>query len=458
MSEESGDIFYVSASNLSQIPPLVSLTGAGYLAPFEILPTDIRLQRGVTGPPLNIIKHGTTLLAGANIPWLIAFDPASPSNPCQGPQPPKTPCNKSLTSNPQVAQLLPKPLDNSINFIAPVPGDPTVAYLSAGPELYQLNTIGFSGYSSLKSISGGPVNGDILGHLAVSFTKPETLYLIKAGFVEGQKIFKTSDGGKIWTNISGNLPNVPLNWITLDPVNPGFIYLATNIGVFVATDGGVEGEQWKTLGTGLPNVPVIQLKIVPGRRLLAATYGRNVWLLTQPYNSVGITIETGNDDARSDTELWATITGEPPICLKPSNNADPDAVCNNGGSATDKNGQQKWDNWTTSGQNFDLHTPSTLVGATITITLIEHNHGLENDDNWDIQGIQVTASTPHEGSALLLDMTNARNSNNENNCMARLKGAPNPSSVTYNLSFINPGGSNLDNPTFGPTPPGNCPQ
>jgi len=47
----------------------------------------------------------------------------------------------------------------------------------------------------------------------------------------------------------------------------------------VATDGGVENEQWQRLGSGLPNVPVMQTKISPTRRLVAATYGRNVWAL-----------------------------------------------------------------------------------------------------------------------------------------------------------------------------------
>ena len=99
-------------------------------------------------------------------------------------------------------------------------------------------------------------------------------------------MFKTTDAGKSWTNISGNLPNVPMNWITLDPLNPGTIYLASNIGVFEARDGGVAGENWKKLGTGLPNVPVTQLKIVPGRQLLAATYGRNAWLLSDPCDPI----------------------------------------------------------------------------------------------------------------------------------------------------------------------------
>jgi hypothetical protein len=321
-----------------------------------------------------------------------------------------------------------------------------------------MSDISFAKHVSLRKITTGPVNGtNLLGHVAVSFTQPQTLYLIEIGFVDGQKIFKSTDGGKSnknWINISGNMPNVPLNWIALDPLNPDFVYVGTNIGVFVAVDGGVANEQWHTLGNGLPHVPVTQLKIVPGLKLLAATYGRGVWMLTEPYTAVAISVETGNDDARSDTELWATISGEPTFCLKPSNNAKPDGVCDNnsGGSAPD------WDNWTSHGQVFKLKTPSTLDDGTITITLIEHNGFAQGDDNWDIQGISVAGITAQNFQTLLLDMANPKISSNQNNCLARLKGPPSPSTVTYNLSASNPAGSNLKNSTFGPTPPGSCPQ
>jgi hypothetical protein len=93
-----------------------------------------------------------------------------------------------------------------------------------------------------------------------------------------------------------------------------------------------------------------------------------------------------------------------------------------------------------------------------TITLIEHNGFAQGDDNWDIQGIRVGGISAQNSQTLLLDMANPNNSNDQNNCLARLKGAPNPSTVTYNLSASNPAGSNLRNPTFGPTPPGSCPQ
>jgi hypothetical protein len=110
------------------------------------------------------------------------------------------------------------------------------------------------------------------------------------------------------------------------------------------------------------------------------------------FNAIQITIATGNDNARSDTEITGTVPGLPPFCLKPSNNADPNSVCNNNGHAADQNGNQEWKNWSSSKQEFALPSPQPLAAlSSITIRLITHNNGGEGDDNWDIQGIKVVA-------------------------------------------------------------------
>ncbi|MFZ2022609.1 MAG: hypothetical protein WBA18_22580 [Terracidiphilus sp.] len=148
-----------------------------------------------------------------------------------------------------------------------------------------------------------------------------------------------------------------------------------------------------------------------------------------------ITVWTGNDDARSDTELWATINGEPTFCLKPSNNANSDSVCNNGGSAHDLNGNQSWNNWTSSTQTFSLAKPLPLSAiTTLTIQLLEHNSGFESDDNWDIQGITVMLTDSMGAATTVLNLANARDSNNDNNCLARLKGSPNSTTVAFGLN------------------------
>jgi hypothetical protein len=169
------------------------------------------------------------------------------------------------------------------------------------------------------------------------------------------------------------------------------------------------------------------------------------------FSSVGITVSTGNDNARKDTELWVTFPGEPSMCLKPSNNAEADGTCNNGGSATDQNGQQEWSNWTTSAQTFPLPTPQLAATLnSITFRLIEHNSGFETDDNWDIQGVTVVGIDSSGNSTQLLNVSNPRDTNHNDNCLSRLTGSA--GSVTFVLSATNPMGSNPG------IPPGSCPQ
>jgi photosystem II stability/assembly factor-like uncharacterized protein len=90
-------------------------------------------------------------------------------------------------------------------------------------------------------------------------------------------VFRSTNFGASWTDISSNLPEVPVNDIVLDPQSPQRLYVATDFGVF--TSPGVGGP-WSALGTGLPNVVVTDLELHdPTRSLVAGTYGRSMWTL-----------------------------------------------------------------------------------------------------------------------------------------------------------------------------------
>jgi hemoglobin len=155
--------------------------------------------------------------------------------------------------------------------------------------------------------------------------------------------------------------------------------------------------------------------------------------------SLGITITTGDDDARADTELWLTIPAMGfAACLKPSNNANPSPVCpQNGGSATDQNGRQGWGNGSTdpAPQVFALTMPAPVLPG-MNIQLISHNHGFENDDNWDIQAITVTGTTRGGTTSTLLSLAGPMPPNS-GNCIARLKAAPNASTVVFTVDGTN---------------------
>lgn len=91
-------------------------------------------------------------------------------------------------------------------------------------------------------------------------------------------VFLTITRGQIWQDISGNLPDVPVNSVALNPSNSNTIYIGTDLGVFQTTNGGAS---WERLGNGMPRVPVFMLRYQAATNtLFAATHGRGVFRLT----------------------------------------------------------------------------------------------------------------------------------------------------------------------------------
>jgi hypothetical protein len=89
-------------------------------------------------------------------------------------------------------------------------------------------------------------------------------------------VFQTSNGGTDWTDVSGNLPDLPMNDIA---IANGKLVVASDAGVFASS---TNGATWNALGTNLPNVVVSQLTVDPNNTIVAATHGRGVWTIAAP--------------------------------------------------------------------------------------------------------------------------------------------------------------------------------
>ena len=86
-------------------------------------------------------------------------------------------------------------------------------------------------------------------------------------------------GTATWTNMDGNLGDMPINDIVRDD-QTGAFYLGTDFGVLKSTNGG---GNWTLAGAGMPVVEVAGLTIhVPARKLLAATHGMGAWAIKLP--------------------------------------------------------------------------------------------------------------------------------------------------------------------------------
>lgn len=108
------------------------------------------------------------------------------------------------------------------------------------------------------------------------------MYAIFSGFDEPRKLFRTTNLGATWQDISGDLPDVPHNDLFVDPAvsNSSSMYIANDLGVYSSSDGGVA---WQPEINGLPIVPVLDFDYsFAGRKLRIATFGRSVFEATLP--------------------------------------------------------------------------------------------------------------------------------------------------------------------------------
>ncbi|MCF8302735.1 MAG: T9SS type A sorting domain-containing protein [Bacteroidales bacterium] len=96
-------------------------------------------------------------------------------------------------------------------------------------------------------------------------------------------VWQTYDGGENWTNIDGNLPDMPIRWALYHPENSYEALLATEIGVWKSTGLAAETVEWTPAVEGLANVRVdmIQMRYADNT-VMAATHGRGFF--TAPWS------------------------------------------------------------------------------------------------------------------------------------------------------------------------------
>jgi photosystem II stability/assembly factor-like uncharacterized protein len=93
-------------------------------------------------------------------------------------------------------------------------------------------------------------------------------------------VFVTDDGGDRFRSITAGLPSGGPDYVHVireDPHNPNLLFVGTDVGVYASLD---RGESWQRFMSGLPTVPVHDLKIHPrDGELIAGTHGRSIWIV-----------------------------------------------------------------------------------------------------------------------------------------------------------------------------------
>jgi hypothetical protein len=159
--------------------------------------------------------------------------------------------------------------NQNISAISIAPSNSNVIYASAQNRLY----VTYDGCANWEL--AGSTNSAITS-IVVDPNNAFRAFITVSGYMAGQKvyIFNNYSSPKL-SNISGTLPNIPVNCIIYQKNSPDRLYIGTDVGTFYRDN--TTGD-WLPFNDGLPNVVVSDLNIhYASGKLRAATFGRGIW-------------------------------------------------------------------------------------------------------------------------------------------------------------------------------------
>jgi hypothetical protein len=149
-----------------------------------------------------------------------------------------------------------------------------VLYVGSGTAVFLRTTVG----AALTQTAALPAGAGTVRDVMLDPDDWRSAYVI-----DSNQVFRTTDAGATWTDITGNLAELGAGDFNASAFVAGAtkaLLVGTNAGVFVSLSSS-GFTSWNKLGTGLPNVPVWDLVYdVRDDVLVAGTLGRGAWTLT----------------------------------------------------------------------------------------------------------------------------------------------------------------------------------
>ncbi|MFO7866586.1 MAG: hypothetical protein R6V02_07230, partial [Candidatus Aminicenantes bacterium] len=163
------------------------------------------------------------------------------------------------------------------------PHDPNLIY--AGTDDGKVHVTKNGGENWREIMNGLPYRKWV-SRIVASQHNPSVVYMTQNGKRDDDfapYIWKSTNYGQTWIDITNNMPIGPLNAVIEDPVNENILYVAADVGVYVTKDGG---KTWTVIGGDLPTAYVQDIVIHPRDNVLViATHGRGMFAMdAEPIN------------------------------------------------------------------------------------------------------------------------------------------------------------------------------
>ncbi len=190
---------------------------------------------------------------------------------------------------------------NNISAIAVAKGNSNVIWVGHNDGDIFATTNGLASSPSWSKVDDGSpaLPNRFVTRIVIDPTDSRTAYAMFGGF-SANNLWRTTDGGATWTNVTAQVPQIPIETLAIHPNNSKWLYLGTEVGVFTSEDGGAT---WTVPHDGPASVSVKELFFV-GTTLYAATFGRGLYKIDIP-NAAGKAADTcytltiaSNDESR----------------------------------------------------------------------------------------------------------------------------------------------------------------
>jgi hypothetical protein len=144
----------------------------------------------------------------------------------------------------------------------------------------QVSENGGQSWRKIESFPGVPDTTQV-ARVVPSSHDANTVYAAFDGHMSGDYkpyVLKSTDLGRSWTSIAGNLPNKGTVYAIIDdPVDPTLLFAGTEFGLYFTKNNG---QTWTRLRGGLPTIQVRDLVIQKQTNdLVVATFGRSFYVL-----------------------------------------------------------------------------------------------------------------------------------------------------------------------------------
>lgn len=196
----------------------------------------------------------------------------------------------------------------TISAIAVAPGNSNLIWLGTSNGTVWSTTNGLSANPTWTQRGMNVLPFGYCTRITVDPGTSNRVYATYGGF-NSNNIWKSEDGGANWTDITSNLPDVPVRSLVVNKWNTNMIYVGTEIGVFASEN---RGGAWSPSNDGPANASVDELFWV-GNRLTAATHGRGMFRITvNTPPTAAITVPANNANFAAGANIAITAIASDP--------------------------------------------------------------------------------------------------------------------------------------------------